>query len=170
MSFQVQGTASNILKGLDRKTRSKINKSVNKIAKKVNTQLKTRMTNHSNRYKSGDNIGVYDEYKSSKDNRPRSISGWRMSHRTHGIKSDSISYQFRNEVHHAVYLYGKSSSNGNHLRSSKNRNFRSAKNHLPVYRKGKTIGSRSNQLTAQKWKRFKEDIRSQMKKGILNGK
>ena len=127
------------------------------------------MTSHGNAYYKGMGMSPYDDFRGdSKGQEDHVMSGWKMSKRTAGMSKNSVAYQFKNYVPHAVYLYGKESSNGD--RSDNDRNYRSARNHYPVHRKGKPVASRPHQLSASKWNRFKEDMKNKMKQGIQNGK
>ena len=143
---------------------------VREKASDMESLLNTRMTSYGANYAKGSGIAPYDVITRKSHNRV--MGGWHMSRRSAGISKDSISFQFRNNVPHAIYLYGKDDGNkihrsgrnaggrtgGLYLRSASNAKYRSAKNHIDP--------RRPNQLTATKWKQFKEYSLDELKKCI----
>lgn len=162
MQFQVT-----LSKYFEKKSKRLIKKLEEKIAERANDleSLLNTTVNHGTRYVEGQGISPYNDYRSARDNKQRILGSWRK-YKNKRVGEGSIGYVFRSDAPHVKYLFGKADSTGARLRSSENRRYRSAKKHLPVYRKGQSVSYRANQLTHSKWERFKQYAKKALKEGV----
>ena len=152
--------------------------SVRKTSDSVLEMLNSVITSYGKNWQKGTGISPYDDFRrKGRAGEPHSAFGWNAQFRRSNEKGISVQFVNRRASKYITFLFGQNSptvNSGNYMRSDKDKNFRSAQKHAKqmydknptLYKQYKYEPDRPNQLTAVKWKQFKDFVHKELENNM----